>query len=78
MTHPRRFHLQRHTDITGASGTGRVADGVLWADGTVSIRWLGDRPSIVFWQSLDDALAVHGHGGHTEIVWDDPPSEHSR
>jgi hypothetical protein len=39
MTQPRRFHLQRTVDITGASGTGRVADGVLWPDGTLSIRW---------------------------------------
>ncbi|MFE5853564.1 hypothetical protein ACFQ61_10170 [Streptomyces sp. NPDC056500] len=68
----RRFHLQRHTDVTGASGTGRVADGVLWPDGTVSIRWRGDRPSVVFWQSLADAEAVHGHGGATEIIWADP------
>ncbi|MFH9413986.1 hypothetical protein [Streptomyces rochei] len=71
-TQPRRFHLQRTTDITGVSGTGRVADGVQWPDGTVSIRWTGPMPSTVFWHSLDNALHVHGHGGHTRIVWDDP------
>lgn len=69
---PRRFHLQRTVDVTGVSGTGRVAEGVVWTDGTVSIRWLGPRPSVVFWASLADAEAVHGHGGHTRIVWDDP------
>ncbi|WP_281259462.1 hypothetical protein [Streptomyces glaucescens] len=72
MTQPRRFHLQRHRDITGASGTGRVADGVLWPDGTASVRWRGERPSTVFWDSLADAEHVHGHGGHTVIIWDDP------
>ncbi|GAA2192792.1 hypothetical protein [Streptomyces bangladeshensis] len=72
---PRRFHLQRTTDITGVSGTGRVADGVLWPDGTVSIRWRGERPSTVHWGSLADAEAVHGHGGHTRIVWDDEPAD---
>ncbi|MET9445044.1 hypothetical protein [Streptomyces sp. NPDC006610] len=73
MTMPRRFHLQRHHDVTGASGTGRVADGVLWPDGTASVRWRGDRPSIVFWDNgMADAETVHGHGGHTVIVWDDP------
>ncbi|MDX2948032.1 hypothetical protein [Streptomyces caniscabiei] len=72
MTQPRRFHLQRTTDITGVSGTGRVADGVLWPDGTVSIRWRGERPSTVAWDRLADAEHVHGHGGHTVIVWDDP------
>lgn len=69
---PRRFHLHRTTDITGVSGTGRVADGVLWPDGSVSIRWRGDRPSTVFWDDLGHAEAVHGHGGATRIVWDDP------
>ncbi|WP_240964348.1 hypothetical protein [Streptomyces sp. C1-2] len=69
---PRRFHLQRTTDITGVSGTGRVADGILWPDNTVSIRWCGDRPSTVTWERLADAEHVHGHGGHTRIVWDDP------
>ncbi|MEV7140734.1 hypothetical protein [Streptomyces tauricus] len=69
---PRRFYLQRDTDITGVSGTGRVADGILWSDGTVSVRWLGERPSTVFWNSIDNALHVHGHLGHTRIVWLDP------
>ena len=69
---PRRFHLQRDHDVTGVSGTGRVADGILWSDGTVSIRWTGPMPSTVFWHSLANALHVHGHGGHTRIVWDDP------
>ncbi|MFE9064872.1 hypothetical protein [Streptomyces violaceusniger] len=72
-TQPRRFHLQRDTDITGVSGTGRVADGILWSDGTASVRWTGPRPSVVFWDNgIADAEHVHGHGGHTRIVWDDP------
>lgn len=73
MTEPRLFHLQRTTDATGVSGTGRVADGVLWPDRTVSIRWRGDRPSVVFWDRLEDAEQVHGHGGATRIIWDDEP-----
>lgn len=73
MTQSRRFHLQRDTDITGVSGTGRVAEGIVWSDGTASVRWLGERPSTVFWENgLADAEYVHGHGGHTRIVWDDP------
>ncbi|MEE4546480.1 hypothetical protein V2S66_31510 [Streptomyces sp. V4-01] len=71
MTDPRLFTLQRDHDITGVSGTGTVADGVLWPDNTVSIRWRGDRPSIVHWGALADAEHVHGHGGATRIVWRD-------
>lgn len=69
---PRLFHLQRHTDISGVSGCGRVADGVLWPDGTATIRWRGNRPSTVHWDTLDHAQAIHGHGGATSIVFDHP------
>lgn len=68
---PRLFHLQRDLDVTGVSGGGRVADGVLWPDGTVTVRWRGDKPSTAMWGSLADAQAVHGHGGATRVVFDD-------
>jgi hypothetical protein len=68
---PRRFALQRDVDVTGVSGTGVVALGVRWPDGTASVRWLGDRPSTVHWDRFEDAVAVHGHGGATRIVWTD-------
>ncbi|MFE7273012.1 hypothetical protein [Streptomyces sp. NPDC057623] len=68
---PRLFHLQRDHDVSGVSGTGRVANGVLWPDGTVSLRWIGERPSTVSWDRLADAEHVHGRGGATRIVWAD-------
>lgn len=71
MSETTRFHLERDVDVTGASGTGHVADGVVWPDGTVSVRWRGERKSTVNWDRLEDAVAVHGHGGATRIVWDD-------
>lgn len=69
--HPTRFRLIRHTDVTGASGTGHVADGVQWPDGTATIRWRGDRPSTVNWDNITHAKAIHGHGGATVIEWTD-------
>lgn len=74
ITQPRRFYLQRTHDVTGVSGTGHIADGVLWPDGSASIRWTGQRPSTVWWSTLDDAIHVHGHGGNTRIVWIDHPA----
>jgi hypothetical protein len=70
-TRPRTFGLIRDHDVTGISGTGRIADGVLWPDGSASVRWRGDRPSTVWWASFADVLAIHGHGGYTRVVWDD-------
>lgn len=72
MLHPRRFQLQRHLDISGVSGVGVVAHGIQWADGAVTIRWLGPSPSTVIWESVDAAMRVHGHGGATELLWVDP------
>lgn len=66
---PRLFALHRRTDVTGVSGTGTVAYGAQFADGTVAVRWLGDKPSLVVWKSIHDALAVHGHDGATRVVW---------
>lgn len=65
----RRFRLLRHYDVSGVSGTGIVAEGIEFTDGTTVIRWLGDKPSTVVWDSLATAMAVHGHNGSTEIQW---------
>lgn len=66
----RTFHLQRDEDVSGISGTGRVAEGVEFSDGTVVIRWTaGDRHSTVVWSDMAGVEAIHGHGGATRIVW---------
>lgn len=65
----KRFDLIRSTDVSGISGTGRVAEGIQFSDGAVVLRWLGERPSTVVWASLEDAMAIHGHDGATEAVF---------
>jgi hypothetical protein len=61
----RRFELRRFDDPSGISGVGIVAQGCQFEDGTVVIRWLGPTPSTSVWPCIEDALAVHGHGGKT-------------
>lgn len=65
----RRFIIRRNVDVTGVSGVGVVAEGVEFGDGTVAIRWLGDRPSSVIWANIVDAMTVHGHDGRTKLMW---------
>lgn len=67
---PRVFRLERDVDVSGVSGTGIVAWGVIWPDGTVCTRWCGERPSTVAWSSYEDLQHVHGHGGATRFVYD--------
>lgn len=70
---PRRFALIRHVDYTGVSGVGVVAYGVVFADGQVVLRWCSDHPATSMWNSVDDLLAVHGHGEATSLEWLDAP-----
>jgi hypothetical protein len=47
-------------------------EGVIWSDGTVTIRWLTACRSTSIFYSLDEMLDVHGHPEYgTEIVWHD-------
>lgn len=82
MAHPRFFSLHRMSDETGVSGTGVVAWGVQWPDGSVSMRWLGATPSFVNYEGADPneiagrygkehAERVHGHHGKTILNWRD-------
>ncbi|MFB7212731.1 hypothetical protein [Streptomyces sp. NPDC056255] len=67
---PRRFVLRRSVDVSGISGLGDVADGVLWPDGTASVRWRGEHPSSVFWdRGRASVELIHGHGGATSAVF---------
>lgn len=73
---PRRFALVRQADPSGVSGTGVVAYGVQFNDAHVVVRWNSDSPSTSLWNSIEDLLAVHGHGGMTTVRWlDDEPAD---
>lgn len=65
----RTFVLKREVDVSGVSGTGVVAEGAQFSDGTCVVRWLGERRSTVVWSSIEDVLVIHGHDGATKIVW---------
>lgn len=65
----RAFRLIRDVDISGVSGTGAVAEGIEFSDGTVAMRWLSDWPtSVVFHtRGIESVKQVHGHNGATRI-----------
>lgn len=64
----RKFKLIRDIDESGISGTGVVAEGIEFRDGTVAMRWITDRHSTCIYDTLDDVEAIHGHGGKTRVV----------
>lgn len=72
----RRFHFNRVEDASGVSGTGRVAEGVLFDNGLVALSWNSVHKCVNVYTSLAEMMAVHGHEGKTELVWvDGDPSE---
>jgi hypothetical protein len=74
--HARLFELHRDADVSGVSGTGKVAEGVLFSDGEAAIHWLGQWPTTTAHpRGLASIKAVHGHGGATRIVLSDSPAD---
>jgi len=52
------------------SGTGRVAEGVIFSNGWVALVWLTETPSMGFYPSIEAVEAIHGHSGKTRVVFD--------
>jgi hypothetical protein len=74
----RTFELHRDTDETGISGTGRIAEGAVFEDGTCVLRWVTAQRSAGVYESLASLLAIHGHGGKTRVVYTGDAYERGR
>lgn len=66
------FVLERLEDETGVSGTGIVAEGVLFSTGKIALTWLTRFRSTTIYDSMEDVMQIHGHGGKTRLVWQVP------
>ncbi len=67
----RRFVLIRNEDVSGTSGTGVVAEGVEFSNGTVVLHWISQLESIEMCANMHVAEAIHGHEGRTKVQWMD-------
>jgi hypothetical protein len=67
----RRFVLIRERDLTGVSGVGVVAEGAVFSNGLSILRWLREPHAVGMYQSVSDLIAVHGHGGATQVQFID-------
>lgn len=63
-----RFYLLRHKDVHGNSGSGTVAEGVIFDNGMVSMIWLTDIPTITMFTKITDVVKLHSHAGLTDII----------
>lgn len=67
----RRFHLERREDLSGLSGVGVVAYGIVFPDGRVAMRWDSEVASSVFYDDIEHVHYLHSHEGRTRIIFDD-------
>lgn len=66
------FILVRDEDVSGVSGTGTIAEGVIFHDGQCVLSWFGKHHTIEVAPSIEDVIAIHGHGGKTRLVYTEP------
>lgn len=65
----RRFILNRKEDPTGTSGTGVVAEGVMFSGGKVALHWFSHYGAVNVYDSIEVVRVLHGHNKATEIQW---------
>lgn len=69
----RRFVLERDVDESGVSGTGTVAEGVMFSNGKCALSWLTEHTSVAVYDDITTLVAIHGHDGKTVAIWVDGP-----
>ena len=67
----KRFRLIRIEDPTGVSGTGLVAEGVVFTGGKCALHWLTAHQSVAVYDSLQALQEIHLHHGMTRLEWID-------
>lgn len=68
----KQFWLSRKEDVSGVSGIGYVAEGVIFDSGQCALSWYGITHSIVIYNSIHDLEAIHGHSGATKVIYKKP------
>jgi hypothetical protein len=67
----RKLVLHRKSDVSGNSGTGVVAIGIVFPSGMVVIEWTTVEKSMGIYHSVSQLEALHGHSGATEVRYID-------
>ena len=70
----KRFRLNRIVDVSGISGTGYVAEGLIFSSGKCVVNFTGTNNkvvSITVYDKLQDVVDIHCHNGSTILEWID-------
>lgn len=69
------FYLLRDEDVSGVSGTGIVAYGVVLPSGRAVMEWNSRWQTITVFSSLDQVRRIHGHEGRTKVCLGTPDAQ---
>jgi hypothetical protein len=61
----RRGIVERDEDVSGVTGTGIVSEFCIASDGRIVIFWPAGHG---YFNSLEEAVKVHGHNGKTRFI----------
>ena len=64
----KRFYLLRHEDVHDQSGTGVVAEGIVFDSGMAAMTWLTNDSTVTIFLKVSTIKKLHGHKGKTEFV----------
>jgi hypothetical protein len=67
----RRFYLFRSEDVSGVSGTGKVAEGVEFENGMCALSFSSQYQHANVYANIRAVMEVHGHQGKTQVVYVD-------
>ena len=62
------FYLLRHEDVSGTSGAGVVAEGVIFDNGMVAMTWLSKFKTVTMFPDIRTVDKIHSHEGKTELI----------
>jgi len=65
----KQFYLNRVEDVSGVSGTGIIAFGMILPSGRVVMEWQTTHKSIAIYDSIDEIQLLHAHKDKTYIVF---------
>jgi hypothetical protein len=66
---PRLGFLTRSEDVSGVSGTGRIATVVSFDDKCIVYWGCSSIHQVEIFDSVEDLISIHGHQGKTTVVW---------
>lgn len=75
MTKLQEFYLLRKKDVSGVSGLGVVARGIVLPSHRVVMEWSMPFESITLFQNIGEVEKIHGHEGATELILGTPPKK---